>query len=269
MKENKNLRLMMRALFGSLLLTLLISAQETTVPIMTPYYLFGGSKDGKWVKAETVAPQIKDRTKMFLVNLKGAEKTSATIENTGEDFGACPENKVFKLTPEIESGILVGANAKWNLVPRIPQQIAVTDKTYQKIAADFLKTKGINQTKTKLGQIISVDLEGDGQTEIVIAGNFYRKGMTEEQSAGDYSFVLLRKTIKGKPQNILIEGDFFTKKGVYDPPNEREIAALADLNGDGKMEIVLHTFYYEGSWERVFEISGGKLTKVLEVSCLV
>ena len=243
--------------------------EESIVPIMTPYYLLGGTKNGKWVKSETVAPQIKDKTKMFLVNLKGAGKEVITLETTGEDFGACPENKVWKLSPEIESGILVGGGAEWNLVPRTPQQIAVTDKTYQKIAADFLKTKGIAQTKTKLSQIIKVDLEGDGQTEIIIAGNFYRKGMTEEQSAGDYSFVLLRKTVKGKPQNVLIEGEFFTKKGYYDPPNEREIAAVADLNGDGKMELVLHTFYYEGSWERVFELNGNKLSKVLEVSCLV
>ncbi len=79
----------------------------------------------------------------------------------------------------------------------------------------------------------------------------------------------MRKIVKGKAQNILIEGDFFTKRGEYDPPNEREIAAIADLNGDGKMEIVLHSFYYEGSWNQVFEMKGGKLTKVLEVSCLV
>ena len=138
-----------------------------------------------------------------------------------------------------------------------------------KIAADFLKTKGIVKTKIKLSQIVQIDLEGDGQNEVLITGNFYKKGLMEEQSAGDYSFVLLRRIVKGKTRDVLIEGDFFTKRGEYAPPNEREILAIADLNGDGKMEIVLHSFYYEGSWNQVFEIKGTKLSKVLEVSCIV
>lgn len=244
-------------------------AQETIVPIMSPYYLLGGSKNGAWVKAETVSLPLKTLIKMRAVTLQGIGKASVTMENIGEEYGACPENKVFELAPEIESGIVVGANAEWNLVPRIPKSIAVTDKTYQKIAADFLKTKGIAKTKINLSQILQIDLEGDGKMEIVITGNFYKKGMTEEQSAGDYSFAFVRKIVKGRAQNILIEGDFFTKRGYFDPPNEREIAAVADLNGDGKMEIVLHTFYYEGSWEQVFEMKGGKISKVLEVNCIV
>ncbi len=245
-------------------------AQETVVPIATTYYLLGGSKDGKWLTAETVAPLIKKETKMVLIDVKGIVKGGGILTDSGEEYGACGENKAVRLEPEIRSGIVaVGDNAKWNLVPRIPKLIAVTDKSYVKIAADFLKTKGIARTKIKLSQIVQIDLEGDGKYEIIIAGNYYKKGMGEEQNAGDYSFALLRKTVNGKPQNILLGGDFFTKRGEYDPPNEREIAAIADLNGDGKMEIVLETFYYEGSWQQVFETSGGKISKVLEVSCLV
>jgi hypothetical protein len=133
-----------------------------------------------------------------------------------------------------------------------------------------LRTKGIAKTKLNLNQIIQVDLEGDGQREVLITGNFYKRGIMEAQTVGDYSFALLRrKTVKGKVRNILIGGEFFTKRGYYDPPNERKILAVADLNGDGRMEIVLDTFYYEGNWKQVFEIKGTKLSKVLEVSCLI
>ena len=246
-----------------------ISAQETLVPIMSPYYLIGGSKNGKWLTAETIAAQIKEKTAMVTVDVKGIGKSAVVLENTGEEFGACPENTVMKMMPEIESGIAVGENAKWNLVPRLPQSIAVTDKIYTKIAADFLKTKGIVRPKINLSQVLQIDLEGDGQNEILITGNFYKNGRIQSQVAGDYSFALLRRIVKGKARNILIEGEFFTKRGDYEPPYDREIAAVADLNGDGKMEIVLHTTYYEGSWEQVLEISGGKLIKVLEVSCIL
>ena len=47
------------------------------------------------------------------------------------------------------------------------------------------------------------------------------------------------------------------------------IYALADLSGDGKMEIVPETSYYEGNWKQVFEMKNGKPLKVLETECYV
>lgn len=253
-----------------LIFALIVPAQQKTiVPLATDYYLLGGSQNGKWLTAEKIAPTIEKRTEMVFINLKDIPKGAAVLNNTGEDYGACPENKLMGLEPKTNSAFAVGANADWNLVPRLPKSIRVTNKTYQKIAADFLRTKGIRKTKINLSQIVQVDLDGDSQTETLITGNFYKQGNMEAQTVGDYSFVLLRKTVNGKTRNILIEGEFFTKPDYYDPPNTREILAVADLNGDGRMEIVLDTHYYEGNWKQVFEIEGAKLSKVLEASCLV
>lgn len=248
---------------------------ETVVPIATTYYLLGGTQNGKWLTAETVAPLIKKETKMVLIDVKGIVKGGGILTDMGEDYGGCGQNKkTVRLEPEIRSGIVaVGDNAKWNPVPRVPKLIRVTDKSYAKIAADFLKTEGIVKTKIKLSQIVQIDLEGDGQNEIVITGNFYKKGMGENQNAGDYSFAILRKTVNGKPQNILLEGEFFTAKlvrsGDFDPPSEREITAIADLNGDGKMEFVLAVSGYEYNSNTIFEMKSGKPIKVLEAECYV
>ena len=243
--------------------------QQAIVPIATENYLLGGAKNGKWLTAETVAPTLGKKTEMFLVGLKGVSKTGAILNNTGEEYGACPENKLMKLEPEIESGFAVGANAGWNLVPRTPKLINSADKNYQKIGGNFLRTKGIAKSKIRLDQIIQIDIEGDASKETIITGNFYKKGLMEDQTVGDYSFAILRKRVGGKEKNILIDGEFFTKRGAYDPPNERKILAVADLNGDGRMEIVLDTSYYEGSWKQIFEVDGTKVSKVLEASCLV
>lgn len=243
--------------------------QETIVPIASDYYLLGGSQNGKWLPAEIVAPTLAKQTEMVFINLNGVVKGDAVLNNPGEEYGACPENKLMRLEPQIESAFAAGANAGWNLVPRVPKLINVTDKTYRKIAADFLRTKGITKTKINLSQIVEVDLDGDASTEVLITGNFYKRGIMEAQTVGDYSFALLRKTVNGRVQNILIGGEFITIRDYYDPPNERKILAVADLNGDGRMEIVLDTFYYEGNWKQVFEIDGTKLSKVLEASCLV
>ena len=244
--------------------------QENIVPIATDFLLLGGSQNGKWLTAETVAPRVEKTTKMVFVSLNGIAKKETVLYNTGEDNGACPENKLMRLEPRIASGFAVGANAGWNLVPRVPKLVRVTDKTYRKIAADFLRTKGIAKTKIRLSQIIEIDLEGDGRAEVLITGNFYKRGNMEAQTVGDYSFALLRrKTDDGRVRNILIDGEFITKNDYYDPPNTREILAVADLNGDGRMEIVLNTHYYEGTWKQVFEIKEAMLSKVLEISCLV
>jgi hypothetical protein len=262
----------LKSFFYLLVFASIVPAQEqppqAIVPLATDYYLLGGSQNGKWLTAEMVAPAIGKRTAMIFVNTKGV-KSDAILNNTGEDYGACPENKMMRLEPETASGFAVGANAGWNLVPRTPKSIAVTDKTYRRVAAEFLRAKGISKTKINLRQIVRIDLDGDGSAEVLMTGNFYKKGVMEAQTPGDYSFALLRKIEGKRVRNILITGEFFTRRAYYDPPNTREILAVADLNGDGRMEIVLDTHYYEGNWKQVFEIDGTKLTKVLEAACLV
>ena len=82
---------------------------------------------------------------------------------------------------------------------------------------------------------------------------------------------MLRKIVKGKPQNILLDGEFFTAKllrsGEFAPPSVRDITAIADFNGDGKMEFVLSVFGYEYNSNTIFEMKNGKPVKVLESEC--
>jgi len=79
--------------------------------------------------------------------------------------------------------------------------------------------------------------------------------------------VLLRKIVGKTAQNILITGEFITKKVEFGAPNEHRLSAIADLNGDGKMEIVIYGEYYEGHWSEMYELNGNKPTKVLEIGC--
>jgi len=260
-----------------MIFNLIVPAQDTVVPILYSETLLGGAQNGKWITAEKTDAQLKNKTEFKILSFNGFKKGS--IFGTKEDDrGVCTENP--RLTfEEPEANVsdappfAIGANAKWNPVPRLPQAIGLTDKTYTKIVADFLKTKGLAKTKIKITQAFRIDLEGDGQNEIIIAGNYYKKGGGETQNAGDYSFILLRRTVKGKPQNVLIEGDFFTSKlldsGDFNPPNKREITAIADLNGDSKMEIVLADFGYEAHSYTILEMKNGKPVKVLESECSV
>lgn len=270
-----------------------VFSQNSVVPIVYSETLLGGTQNGKWITAEKTDVQLTDKTEFNIVNFNGINKIGKFF-GTKAERGVCENPRITFDAPEANDTdnppFLLGANAKWNPVPRLPETISLTDKTYAKTVADFLKTKGISKTKIKLAQAFRIDLEGDGKDEIIITGNYFKKAMEGEeiaadgqQSADDYSFVLLRKIVKGKPQNILIEGDFYPTRvlqigkypiklmeiGESPMPSVYEITAIADLNGDGKMEIVLSVIYYEGNREVIFEIKNGKTVKVLESECYV
>ncbi|MEP6924403.1 MAG: hypothetical protein ABI954_08045, partial [Pyrinomonadaceae bacterium] len=168
--------------------------------------------------------------------------------------------------------LAIGANANWNPLPRTPRKIALTNKTYQKIALDFLKTKRINAKNVKLENAFSVDLEGDGTDEIFLEATNYKDKNGEISStarAGNYSFVLMRKIIGGKPRIFLIEGEFHpAKPEVEDYITEFDLSAFADLNGDGKMELILESLYsYGGVSTGIYESDKNVLKEVLSVEC--
>ncbi len=252
-----------------------ISAQIEIVPIVIKETLIGGTQNGKWLNAEQTDKQMNDKIEYKAINFN--EISLGVFVGKKADSGVCENPRITfeSLYKELEeddsSPLMLGTFADWDPLPRRSKKLLSSSKTNQKIVAEFLKTKGISKTKIKITQAFQIDLEGDGKKEIIIAANYYKNGMTEEQSIGDYSFVLLRKIVNGKPQTTLIEGTFFTAKllqsGDYDPPSEHRITAIADLNGDGKMEIVLALFGYEYNRDTIFEMKNGKPIKALEVSC--
>ena len=46
-----------------------------------------------------------------------------------------------------------------------------------------------------------------------------------------------------------------------------EIPGVLDLNGDGKLEVIVHSHYYEGAGTTIYDCSGGKCKAVLSVEC--
>jgi hypothetical protein len=158
--------------------------------------------------------------------------------------------------------------AKWDPAPRKAVKIANTNAIYNTIVQNFLRSKGIRSPTISIDQIYRIDLDGDGTEEVLISATRYAKGMMDGQTIGDYSFTLLRSVREGRPVDHLLEGEFFSKRPPEDhwPPNVFAIDAVADLNGDGKMEIMVSSSYYEGGSNLVYEFSGGKPLAVKELA---
>ena len=166
----------------------------------------------------------------------------------------------------------IAISANWDLVPHDVELLATDSTTYKDIASDLLFGQGVDDPDPTLVQLIRTDLEGDGVDEILVAAERNATGQLNPAAVGDYSIVFLRKLIEGEVQTAILGFSL-----VEEPPGEGWIIALdtlrfsavADLNGDGQMEIVFTNQGYEGSSTVVMDYIDDDLgpLPVLSVGC--
>jgi hypothetical protein len=239
-------------------------------------FLFGAISDGKWIKAGRTAKLLTQKTTYRVYGL-----TQALGEAKGgkpkavEDV--CTDTLSVSLSPKPEEGVIALA-APWNALPRKPQVIDSTQEIYVDAVREFLETKEIKQPEVKIDNILRVDLDGDGEEEVLIsATNYFDEPdrVPMRSPASSYSMVLLRRVVAGKVETQLIVGEFHPKaypkaaeeEGRFDAPNAYKAIATLDLDGDGKMEVVIHSHYYEGGETTIYRCDPKKVEALLSVAC--
>jgi hypothetical protein len=159
----------------------------------------------------------------------------------------------------------VAVSAPWSLQPHL-FEVLTDDGTYAGFASELLASRGLDVSDPAIKQLIRTDLEGDGVNEVLVVAEDVTPGYLLE--TGDYSLAFMRRVVEGEVQTailgetvVLDEGDTFG--GVY------TYGGVADLNGDGKMEIILDTAYWEGFSVLVFEYVNDDLgpSMVLQTGC--
>jgi len=237
-------------------------------------YLFGAISDGKWIKADEAAKALPDETTYRVYGLTQAfgEAKGGKPESSKDDV--CSDVLAVSLSPKLEKGVIALA-APWNALPRKPRVSDTTQQVYLDAVRDFLKTKEIKQPKVKVDSILRVDLDGDGEDEVLIsAANYFSKDdrLPMRSPAGSYSMVLLRRVVAGKVETQLVEGEFHPKAYVrkedsFDAPSAYKVIAILDLDGDGKMEVVVGSSYYEGEAITIYRCDPKKVKALLTVFC--
>jgi len=239
-------------------------------------YLLGATRDGKWIKADEAAKALSDQTTYIVYGLTESLGKVKGGKPKGE-AGPCEGTWFVGLSDKPGKGAIALA-APWNALPRKLRPLDTTQAVYIDAIAGFLKTKGITEPKVKIDSIFRVDLDGDGEDEVLIsATNYFRKdeSVPMRSPAASYSMVLLRRVVAGKVETQMIEGEFYPKaypkakqeEGRFDAPNVYKVIATLDLDGDGKMEVVIHSYYYEGGETTIYRCDPKKVEALLSVAC--
>jgi len=262
--------------------------------------LLGGAVSGQWIVAEELAE--KDIYSHFQIQ-KGQACTvyspgglagEATVSFFRPNQERIDGSFLSSYEVQLENGRTLGfgsarlaVKCDWNPIPRQPVAMATNNAAYAKILQKYLAQNGLPNATPNIVQLFKVDLEGDGVDEIVIcaqnivAGNpgaFSWEpgkalvaggiGIPSGSLKGNYSLLLLRKIVNGQVCEIPL-GKFIALKNATPADTEQispplfKVYQFADLNGDGKMEILVGEDYYESISYSAYEIQGNKAVRVL------
>jgi hypothetical protein len=261
--------------FSTALLVSVVSmnAAEPVTFIELPYrYVIGGHANGKWLDTENAGKTIQPGTDFRICTLKG-EQGKLTVKKSAPMDDVCMDIWMAETDAESDMDLRgVAIAADWNPMPRAVKAGGTTLEVYVNAVGEVLITQGIRKPVVKITQHLRVDLNGDGEDEVLLSATHYPAAEGEGSAPtsageGNYSFTALRRLIGGKVVTQILEGEFYERATEFSAPNVHEVGAVLDLDGDGKMEIVLHSQYYEGGATTVWQLGAKEAKRVLEIAC--
>lgn len=248
-------------------LSVTFSAELHPVIEVQTGFLIGSARKGEWLSGKEAARVLRGGEVYRLYSAKEA-KGSVKGGKPKSAEEPCPD--VFVVPFEGARDASIGIAAEWNALPRTPVFASTTQPAYLAASREFLQSKGIKNPDVKITQVIRIDLEGDGTDEVLVsATNYFSKDDTvpSEAQAGSYSFVLLRREVKGGVKTSLVAGEFYPKAKTFNAPASYKVLAILDCDGDGTMEVIVEAGYYEGGWTTVYRCSPQKIEEVASVAC--
>jgi hypothetical protein len=226
----------------------------------------GGSGDGS-----PVAPILEEPT-LRVTGLWIAETTG----QVGPNVEACFDGRVgptidVAVDPPQPPGYgysAVALNGDWTLKPRPVVDVRRSVPAYQALAAATFEGQPVDPSLARVEQIVIADLDADGDDEAIVAFE-YVQDPDAPGTPGDLAALLLVDTATRDRREISSnivppdDGDETT----FDIIERFRVLDIVDLNGDGRMEVVVHAWYYEGASVTVYEYDGRSLNAVLGTGC--
>ena len=185
------------------------------------------------------------------------------------EFVPAGQGVVFDEPETVEPGSSgpkgVAISAPWPLTPHLVEEIA-DDGTYDAAASALLAERGLDVPDPVIKQVVRFDLEGDGVNEVAVVAEDVPPSLLGE--VGDYSIVFVQRVVDGVVQSLVLEEYLLVEleEGFIPAVSALGVGAVADLNADGRMELVIPGSYYEGEWMGVWEYVNDDLGFVAQIT---
>lgn len=223
-----------------------------------------GYNDGThWVPGDAVF-EVEGGEEYEVVNLSGVVDTAI-----GSSLQICEPSQtpMIELDPPLpvshnEAGAIAVAGSTWDLVPRPVASAGDPPADLMAAAVSFLANRGLDDPDPGVAQYLKFDLEGDGADEEILIVRRIPDDLFG--NADSYSLVLMRKMLDIEEATLVIEFSQGAADNAY--VVSHVVSAIVDLNGDGKMEIVVDGRYYEGSGTTAWEYRNDDLGPVLALA---
>ncbi|HEX8745926.1 MAG TPA: hypothetical protein VF717_01940 [Pyrinomonadaceae bacterium] len=236
--------------------------------------VMGGLRDGQWVKAEDIAPLMRGGERYVVYSMTRRIGVRIGVKPVSEGPPCTDTMYVKNMAPKQDEAGLIAVAGIWNALPRVPKVENNNAPAYRAAVAEVLRKNGIRRPQVNIVKVLRVDLDGDGTQEVLISATRAKRwesgSIANDSNPGDYSVVLLRRVVRGRVQTIVVEGEYHPRGRVPEtdgPPNEYKVTSLLDLNGDGRLEIIVEGGYYEGDWRTVYSYRAGKVESLFGCGC--
>ena len=233
--------------------------------------------DGRWVQAQTGQPvPITPGDGFTLVRLAG-DPSSATVRGIKEENEYC-RNTLVTFDPPFPdpSGgddlMPIGVTDVDDPQVRPVEVLDPGAEAYRSAASDVLAGLGIDDPDPTVVQVVRADLADDGTDEVLVVAERLDDTRAVFGQPGDYSVLFLRQVVDGEVRTTVLEQFYKDPAKEAQEPSPyivmSRVSAVADLNGDGVMEVVVQERYYEGSATVVRALDAdGSLDEVIAAGC--